>query len=243
MDTIKQQRDFLKAYRWDKFAGEQTPQRRNEPVPPIQKPYPDDTELIDLVADIKITIPRYCRVNRVIRDIPSTNVVEGNKRTSLRQDIQAEMEKRGTQCNCVRCREVRDQSVEDHDLEVNDLVYQAGEVEEHFISYDTGNDNLAGFLRLSLPGVNAPETGLQDLQGAAIIREVHVYGQSLEVGIRQQGILQHAGLGTTLLEMAEKLARARGYQRLAVISAVGTRQYYRKRGYKRGESYLIKELA
>ena len=76
--------------------------------------YPPYTteELIELIADIKPTIPRYCRVNRVIRDIPSTNVVEGNKRTSLRQDVQQELRDRGTRCQCIRCREVRQQVVE-----------------------------------------------------------------------------------------------------------------------------------
>ncbi len=59
-------------------------------------------QLIDLLADIKPTIPRYCRVNRVIRDIPSTHVVEGNRRTSLRQDVQKELRRRGTRCQCVR---------------------------------------------------------------------------------------------------------------------------------------------
>ena len=47
-------------------------------------PYTTD-ELIRLIADLKGTIPQYCRVNRVIRDIPSTHVIDGNKRTSLRQ--------------------------------------------------------------------------------------------------------------------------------------------------------------
>ena len=64
-------------------------------------------ELVNLMADVKPSIPRYCRVNRVIRDIPSTHVVAGNKRSSLRQDVQAEMARRGTHCDCIRCREVR----------------------------------------------------------------------------------------------------------------------------------------
>lgn len=206
------------------------------------QPYTTE-ELVDLIAGIKTSIPRYCRVNRVIRDIPSTNVIEGNKRTSLRQDIQAEMKKRGTRCECVRCREVRNQSVDQGELELHDLIYHAGPVEEHFISYDTEDDNLAGFLRLSLPGERAPVTGMVDLEQAAIIREVHVYGQSLEVGEKQQGSAQHTGLGTALIEMAEELAKDLGYKQLAVIAAVGTRQYYLKRGFKRGELYLVKELA
>ena len=206
------------------------------------QPYTTE-ELIELIAEIKTTIPRYCRVNRVIRDIPSTNVVEGNKRTSLRQDIQAEMKKCGTLCQCVRCREVRKQFISGGELEHHDLVYQAGQVVEHFISYDTANDKLAGFLRLSLPGEGAPDSELNDLERAAIIREVHVYGQSLEVGKKQRGIAQHAGLGTMLLEDAEQVAKDQGFNRIAVIAAVGTRQYYLKRGFKRGDLYLIKELA
>lgn len=199
-------------------------------------------ELIDLIADIKPTIPRYCRVNRVIRDIPSTNVVEGNRRTSLRQDVHAEMKRRGTRCQCVRCREVRGKPVEAGALQLHDLVYQAGSAEEHFISYVTADDRLAGFVRLSLPGANSPETGMPDLTGAALIREVHVYGQSLPVGAEKQGAAQHAGLGTHLLAEAESVARKRGYKRMAVISAVGTRGYYLERGFERGKLYLTKPL-
>ena len=197
-------------------------------------------ELIDLIADIKPTIPRYCRVNRVIRDIPSTNVVAGNKRTSLRQDIHAEMLHRGTVCQCIRCREVRQNTVASSDLRLDDLIYTADSAEEHFISFVTSDDKLAGFIRLSLPQDGAPQTGLADLTGAALIREVHVYGQSLPVGSESQGAAQHTGLGTRLLTEAERIARERGYQKVAVISAIGTRNYYLERGFTRGELYLIK---
>ena len=205
------------------------------------KPYTTE-ELIDLIADIKPTIPRYCRVNRVIRDIPSTNVVEGNRRTSLRQDVHDEMKRRGTRCECVRCREVRGKPVLLESLRLDDLVYQAGAAEEHFISYVTPDDKLAGFIRLSLPGEDSPQAGMSDLEGAALIREVHVYGQSLPVGAEKEGAAQHAGLGTRLLEKAELVAKASGFQRMAVISAVGTRGYYLERGFERGELYLTKNL-
>ena len=205
--------------------------------------HPYTTEqLIDLIADVKPAIPRYCRVNRVIRDIPSTNVVEGNRRTSLRQDIHDEMKRRGTQCQCVRCREVRGKPVHPDALKLDDMVYQAGAAEEHFISYVTPDDKLAGFVRLSLPGPDSPQTGIADLDGAALIREVHVYGQSLPVGAEKKGAAQHAGLGTRLLEQAELVARSQGFERLAVISAVGTREYYLERGFERGELYLVKNI-
>jgi elongator complex protein 3 len=203
------------------------------------KPY-STQELIDLIADIKPTIPRYCRVNRVIRDIPSTNVVEGNRRTSLRQDVHDEMKQRGTHCECVRCREVRGKPVHPELLKLDDMVYPAGAAEEHFISYVTPDDKLAGFVRLSLPAKESPETGISDLDGAALIREVHVYGQSLPVGAEKQGAAQHTGLGTRLLEKAEAVAKANGFKRMAVISAVGTRGYYLDRGFERGELYLTK---
>jgi len=205
-------------------------------------------ELIDLIADIKPSIPRYCRVNRVIRDIPSPNVVEGNKRTSLRQDIQLEMQGRGTICQCVRCREVRSKSVSPDTLRLDDLVYVAGSAEEHFISYVTPDDKLAGFIRLSLPSPESPDAEMDDLaalagtRGVAVIREVHVYGQSLPVGAEKDGAAQHSGLGTQLLAEAEKLAKEQGFEKLVVISAVGTRKYYLDRGFERGEYYLVKSL-
>ncbi len=207
--------------------------------------HPYTTEdLVELIADIKPSIPRYCRVNRVIRDIPGNNVVEGNTRTSLRQDIQGEMKKRGTICQCVRCREVRGKIVEAETLRLDDLTYQAGTAEEHFISFVTPDDGLAGFIRLSLPVKDALLTGMSDLDNAALIREVHVYGQSLAVGDRkrQTGAAQHLGLGTRLLEEAENVARKNGFEKLAVISAIGTRHYYLDRGFERGEYYLVKKI-
>jgi elongator complex protein 3 len=122
------------------------------------------------------------------------------------------------------------------------MIYPAGGAEEHFISFVTPDDKLAGFLRLSLPGEDSPNTDLVDLDRAAIVREVHVYGQSLEVGQGQKGAAQHMGLGTRLLRHAEEIAQRSGYTRLAVISAVGTRRYYLKRGFRRGEHYLVKPL-
>ena len=199
-------------------------------------------ELIDLIADVKTTIPRYCRVNRVIRDIPSTNVVEGNRRTSLRQDVHDEMKRRGTHCECIRCREVRGKPVDLDLLKLDDLVYGADHAEEHFISYVTPDDKLAAFIRLSLPSKDAPSTQLNDLDGAALIREVHVYGQSLPVGEEKIGAAQHAGLGTKLLQHVEKIAKENGFKRMAVISAVGTREYYLERGFERGELYLVKDI-
>jgi len=208
------------------------------------RPYSQE-ELVDLIADIKPGIPVYCRVNRIIRDIPSTNVVAGNKRTSLRMDVFDELKRRGQRCLCIRCREVRGHKVDPAELRLVDTVYMAGEAEEHFLQFVTVQDRIAGYLRLSLPRPGAPDLtmALPDLREAALIREVHVYGQSLAVGAEQAGAAQHAGLGTRLLETAAALARQHGFPRLAVIAAVGTRLYYEQRGFQRGEHYLVRPLS
>jgi elongator complex protein 3 len=199
-------------------------------------------ELIDLIVNIKPSIPRYCRVNRIVRDIPSDHVVEGNKRTSLRMDIHNELVEKGLVCKCVRCREIRGDAVSDGALSFNDLEYQAGTFTEHFLSFDTPDDKLAGFLRLSLPHPDCPDTGLSDLQDAALIREIHIYGQSIEVGGSKTGAAQHIGLGKKLLLAAEQTARDNGFKKIAVISAVGTRRYYANRGFTLGTRYMVKNL-
>jgi len=205
------------------------------------RPYTTE-ELIDLIADIKPGIPPYCRVNRVIRDIPSTHVVEGNKHTNLRQDVFKELKRRGQVCRCVRCREVRGEKVQPETLRLVDEIYHPAFAEEHFLSYVTPDDKLAGYLRLSLPSADAPDTGMADLDGAALIREVHVYGQSVEVGESREGAAQHIGLGTQLLERAEEVAKSAGFARLAVIAAVGTRVYYESRGFERSDLYMVRSI-
>jgi len=204
------------------------------------EPY-DETTLLNLLADIKTMVPRYCRINRVIRDIPSTNVIEGSRNTSLRQDVAVEMARRGTKCECVRCREIREQRMEAGELVYDDFSYQAAGAEEHFLSYNTADDKLAGFLRLSLPN-DDNALDIDDLKDAAIIREVHVYGQSLEVGTEQEGMAQHAGIGKALIAHAERIAKDHGYQKIAVIAAVGTRAYYAGRGFELGELYMVKPV-
>ena len=204
------------------------------------RPY-EEQELIDLLADIKPTVPRFCRINRVIRDIPSNHVVEGNRNTSLRQDVAQEMKKRGSSCQCIRCREIRKGKIDDRNLVLDDQVYKAGWAEEHFLSYNTQDDNILGFLRLSLPSANH-FFPVEELQDAAIIREVHVYGQSVELGGEGSGSVQHRGLGSSLIEKAAEIALSKGYRKLTVISAVGTREYYAARGFTLTDLYMVRDL-
>lgn len=210
-------------------------------------------QLIDLIAEIKPSIPEYCRVNRIVRDIPSDYIVAGSRRSSLRQDVQHELMRRGQRCRCIRCREIRGKTIDPKGLIFSDLIYEPMDSEEHFLSFSTGEDQLAGYLRLSFPKPPTSQKRRKDreklyqlipeLKGSALIREVHVYGQSLEVGADQQGAAQHIGLGSALLEKAEDLCRKAGYKKMAVIAAVGTRLYYQNRGFQREQLYMTRELA
>jgi elongator complex protein 3 len=159
--------------------------------------------------------------------------------TNFRQVVEKELKKRGERSPDIRAREVRFRQVEAEELHLDELWYESSCSDEVFLQTITEERDIAGFLRLSLP-TEPPIT--DELAGAAMIREVHVYGQSLELGESAPGRAQHLGLGRQLIERAAEIARERGYARLAVISAIGTREYYRKRGFEDGELYQIRTL-
>jgi elongator complex protein 3 len=203
-------------------------------------PYTDD-ELVELIAECKVRTPEYVRLNRIIRDIPKDHIVAGSTVSNLREVIKRRLSDQGRACRCIRCREVRAEATNVL-AGINAIEYETRGGRELFLSIDTDTDQLAGFLRLSLPTAEATRlTGIEELAGAAIIREVHVYGPVVELGRSGLGDqAQHSGLGTRLIQEAEQRARVAGYDRLAVISALGTRQYYLRQGFERGELYLIK---
>ncbi|HEX9117026.1 MAG TPA: tRNA uridine(34) 5-carboxymethylaminomethyl modification radical SAM/GNAT enzyme Elp3 [Anaerolineae bacterium] len=205
------------------------------------RPY-DEDELIDLVADCKATIPPYCRVNRVFRDIPADDIVAGVKRSNLRQLVHERLAATGRRCNCIRCREVRGQAVTEEDLRLLVHDYETAGSREQFLSYETPDGILAGFLRLSLPGPEA-EVVIPEIQGAAMIRELHIYGPALGIGAASAGEAQHMGLGRRLVAEARARAAAAGFDRLGVISAIGTRRYYESLGFDRGVLYMVANLA
>lgn len=209
------------------------------------KPYPED-ELIELLIRCKELVPRYCRVNRLHRDIPSTDIVAGTKMSNIRQLIQRKMKRDGRRCNCIRCTEVRGGRFEVDSRSLDDLTYRTLETEEHFISINDTEGRIAGYLRLALPDDPGRacdvELGIEELKESAIVRGVHVYGPSLELGELSNRHAQHRGLGTELLQMAEEKARSKGYRRMAIIAAVGTREYYADRGYHREGTYMVRSL-
>ncbi len=194
---------------------------------------------MDVLCACFLHTPEYCRLTRVIRDIPGTDIVVGNKATNFRQMVEDRLAKQGTPSRDIRAREIRQRTITLDDLQLDETWYTSSFSDEVFLQYITADRTIAGFLRLSLPNI-PPIT--EELQGAAIIREVHVYGQALELGESAPGRSQHLGLGTRLIERAVEIAAERGFERLAVISAVGTRAYYRKRGFEDGALYQVRSL-
>ncbi len=202
------------------------------------RPYTHD-ELLDVLTAVFAETPEYCRLTRVIRDIPSTDIVVGNKHTNFREMAQKNLRERELNSGDIRMREIRNRSVALNDLSLDEVWYEASTGPEVFLQYITPERHIAGFLRLSLPTVEPITSELED---AAMIREIHVYGQSLNLGRSEDGRAQHSGLGKALIEHAVDIACKRGYARLAVISAIGTREYYRKRGFYDGQLYQFRDL-
>jgi elongator complex protein 3 len=207
------------------------------------RPYTDE-ELVWLLAECKVRTPQYVRLNRIIRDIPAGHVVAGSTASNLREVVKRRLKEEGRSCQCIRCREVRGEKVRGASrVSVGVCEYETSGGRELFLSADTETGKLAGFLRLSLPTPEAvASTRIDELYDAAIIREVHVYGPVVRLGEAAQGEAQHLGLGRQLIREAERRAWEAGYKNLAVISAIGTRGYYRKQGFEKGELYMTKRL-
>jgi elongator complex protein 3 len=179
-------------------------------------------------------------LTRIIRDIPSTDIVVGNKFTNFRQMAESNVEAAGSVSQDIRSREIRDTKYTRDEIELKETVYETSVSTEYFLQFVlTKTNQIVAFLRLSLPKI-APF--IAELSDSALIREVHVYGQLVKIGSDENGRSQHQGLGTELMERARAIAGEHGYAKLAVISAVGTREYYRKKGFTDGDLYQFKTV-
>eukprot|EP00659_Diplonema_papillatum_P011947 gene11947-18433_t len=232
-------------------------------------PYGEDL-LAELIAKVKRKVHPWIRLNRIIRDIPHTYIVGGLETTNLREWILAKMRREGTRCRCIRCREVGDiggwqagdeQAGQGERLgnreggaaaergramsrmaELITRQYKSSGGDEYFISYEAPGEVLCGFCRLRLSERQYYPSGLfPELKGAALIRELHVYGQLISTEDSKDATnAQHIGFGTMMMAEAEDIAARNGFHKVAVIAGVGTRNYYRKLGYEvEGEGQFL----
>ena len=210
----------------------------------------DSPELRSIIIDAKKKVFPWIRLNRVIRDIPNQHILGGNSNVNLRQMLLSEMKKNGDVCHCIRCREVglnswSDQATDDAGLVIRR--YNASDGIEYFLSYESPDERLLyGFVRLRI-SERAGIGEFPSLKDCALIRELHVYGQLIptyHMSGEAPSSVQHAGFGSKLMRRAELIAMSHQMYKMAVIAGVGTRDYYRKLGYRYDDDggFLVKEL-
>ena len=232
--------DYLKIYPTLVVRGTRTYDMwRRDDFDPL-----DNEEAAELVAEVMDLIPKYTRLQRVQRDIPADHIDAGVWKSNLRQLAEQRAAERGITPRDIRAREVghNDAEPDPQRIELETMTYEAGGGTEHFLSFeDPEAELLIGFCRLRFPG----DPVRRELDGAALVRELHVYGS--EVGIREGrddgADWQHRGYGRRLLERAEELAADAGYDKVSVISGIGARRYYREKlDYHQDGPYVSKRL-
>ena len=181
-------------------------------------------EAVNLIIEAKKFVPKYCRIMRTQRDIPTYAIESGVDKTNLRQYIHESMKKQGLKCNCIRCRELKDKIINIKDIKILKYDYKSSNGTEYFISAEA-DDVLIGFCRLRI-------------DKTAGIRELHVYGKAASL-IEDENTMQHKGLGKRLIEEAEKIAKEK-FKKVYVISGIGVKNYYKKLGYKKDGFYMSK---
>ena len=197
----------------------------------------DEDDLVGLLAYAKSKLPEYVRLQRIQRDIPAKLIVSGSIHGHIRQMAQERLEKDGGRCHCIRCREIgrRPSNAVEKD---ETLTYSCCGGTEHFLS-TTAGDALIGFVRLRFPG----RVFRSELENAALVRELHVYGMLVPLGEKGAGEeRQHRSYGKHLLARAEEMAKEAGYEKVAIMAGIGVRPYYHRQGYVRRGPYMVKEL-
>jgi ELP3 family radical SAM enzyme/protein acetyltransferase len=228
--------------------------------------------LINVLLDMKKKIPPWIRLNRVVRDIPNTAIdgtkyiYAGNKVTNLRQVLHSRLEKQGEFCRCIRCREVKKNLLMVKYARCIVRKYMSSGGYEYFISIESGNHEdsyfnyqdkkwynnykeepgiIYGFLRLRIPHKDLyyKNKYFPELEGCSLVRELHVYGQvASSKNKNEKNKAQHLGFGRELMRKAEKISYKRNCKKIAVISGIGVRNYYRMLGYKLVNTYMIKNI-
>lgn len=230
----------------------------------------DPENLMNVLMMVKQQVHPWIRLNRVVRDIPNKTregklyIYGGNKKTNLRQMLHQRLDEKGMFCGCIRCREVKGNISLLESAVIVEREYESSGGIEYFISIESGNSKtsylnsgkwfsiegknepgiLYGFIRLRLCN-NKSNKYLQSIIDCALIRELHIYGQVKSKYDKNENnnFCQNKGLGKQLMNRVEKIAIKNGYQKIAVISGIGVKDYYRKLGYKSQETYMIKEIS
>jgi elongator complex protein 3 len=201
----------------------------------------------ELIAQVKEFVPPWVRIMRVHREFPVHLIIDGVKNGNLRELAIRKLAARGKRCRCIRCREVGHRSLKEglsvntDNLRLSRQEYPASEGTEVFLAKEEPDqDVLIGYIRLRIPSREAQRVEVDS--STAIVRELHVYGPEVAVGRKSTTAWQHKGTGHELLTAAEGIAKEKGASRILVLSALGTKQYYKKAGYDYKGAYMEKPL-
>ena len=207
-------------------------------------------ETIELISTIKKHVPRWVRIQRIQRDIPSNLIAAGVKKGDLRTLVKNKLKMEGARCECIRCREIGHiQYASKNALEITDVKlivnqYHASQGKELFLSFeDETQDILIGSLRLRYPSQHAHRPEIQQAR-TMLVRELHVYGPLVRVGSKaENNEWQHRGWGERLLKEAERISKEMfDADSVGVLAGIGTRNYYKRFGYERKGPYMIKKI-
>ena len=201
-------------------------------------PYSDE-DMIKVLTEAKRNVPKWVRIMRVNRDIPTYVTSAGIDKTNLRQYVEQIQKKRKITCNCIRCKEAgRNKKIGKAQITVTE--YQASESKEFFIAAEDKNNVIMGFCRLRFP---SQQLRKEINKKTAIVRELHVYSSAVAIGKdAKDKQVQHRGFGKKLMEKAEELALEHGKNKMLVISGIGAKEYYKKLGYGYDGVYMGKKL-
>lgn len=197
-------------------------------------------EAAEMIAEAKQFVPKWCRIMRVQRDIPTYATASGVDKTNLRQYVEKICKEKEIKCKCIRCREIgfHQEKFNLDDVRINEEKYEASKGFEFFIEAEA-NDFLFGFCRLRFPSQFLREEITKD---SALIRELHVFSSAVQIGKKSEESFQHRGIGKSLLMKAEEIAKESGKDKMVIISGIGAREYFKKFGYELEGVYMVKKI-
>jgi elongator complex protein 3 len=210
----------------------------------LYEPYSLET-VVEVLSEMKRFVPSWHRIMRIQREIPSKEIEGGVRAGNLRQMVLARARAKGSPCRCIRCREVvlrePDGLGQDDLLRYKEVRYPASGGQEVFGSFELEKSEvIAAFVRMRIP---SPGAHREEMKGSSVVRELRVYGRVVQVGEREDAAWQHRGLGASLMHRMEAAASEEfDVREMLVTSAVGTREYYRRLGYRRAGPYMAKRL-
>ncbi len=206
------------------------------------KPYSDD-EAVDLIVEIKKRLPRWVRTMRIQRDIPSTLIEDGVRKSNLGELVYNKLDDDKGSCDCIRCRELGYKDYSEFsvdDFKLFEESYKCVGGKEVFLSLENSDRSvLGGYLRLRFPSVNAHRVEVSE--DSALLREIKVYDNLLKTK-GTYDIFSEDSFNSILLNRAEEIILDNNKTEILTRCGIGEYNYYTQLNYTQKGQYLRKKL-